>query len=247
MSLLKNVKSQEGVEQEKDVLGGAGVLDSGAYPFKVGMAYVAKSEGGAVGLFLTFKGENNKEVRQTLWMTSGDKKGNKNTYQDKNGKDQYLPGYLLANSLSQLTTGKEIGDLEEEEKVINLYSYELKKEVPTKALVLTELLNQDIVVGLIRETVDKTKETSPGSKEYVATGETRDQNEIEKFFCGKEDYLNMTLTEVQAKAEKAEFYSKWVEKNTGVTKNKAKGASGTAGAPKAAAGGTAKPSKSLFS
>ena len=51
--------------------------------------------------------------------------------------------------------GKEINTLETETKVVNVYSFEAKAEVPTKVDMLTELLGQEIVVGIIKETVDK--------------------------------------------------------------------------------------------
>jgi hypothetical protein len=256
MSLLSSLKAEEGVKiaDEKDVLGGGnGPMESGAYRAKIGMAYTEKSKGGALGLFLTLLvGDSAREVRQILWMTSGNEKGNK-TYYTKDGENYPLPGYSMANSLALLTTGKEISELDTEEKVIKLYNSEVKAEVATKVQAVTELIGQEVVVGLIKQTVDKTKETSPGSKIYEPTGETREENEIDKFFCAKEGHENKTTTEIKAKAEKAEFYDAWTAKWTGVTKNKAKGASagGTAGVPgkpgaAAAATGTAKPKQSLF-
>lgn len=251
MNMLASLKTEEKVAEDKDVLGGGnGPVDSGAYTAKVGMAYVAKSKGGALGLFLTLLvtiGQDTKEVRQTLWMTSGDAKGNK-PYYTKDGENYPLPGFSQANSLAALATGKEMSDLDTEEKVIKLYDFDAKAEVLTKVQAVTDLIGKEIVVGIIKQTVDKTKDN--GSGVYEATGETREENEIDKFFCARDGFENMTTTEIKAKAEKAEFYTAWTEKWTGVTRNKAKGAAagGTAGAPgkPAAAGGTAKPKSSLF-
>ena len=51
--------------------------------------------------------------------------------------------------------------------------------------------------------------------------------------------------------EEALFYAKWVEKNAGKTRNRAKGAEGRQGAPgrpaSAGPGSSQKPAKSLFS
>lgn len=249
MSLLKSMSTDANIAGERDSLGGSRLLESGAYKAKVEHAYVATSEGGALGLFLAFKTADGQEIRSTQWMTSGTAKGRKNTYQDNKGDTQYLPGFLMANSLALLTTGKEINQLDTEEKVIKLYNKEAKAEIPTKVQMITDMVGQDIVIGVVKQTVDKTvKNETTG--QYEPNGETRDENEIDKFFCGKEGFENMTTTEIQAKATEASFYDKWVEKNAGVTRNKVKGASGTAGAPKpgaAAAAGTAKPKTSLFS
>ena len=119
-----------------------------------------------------------------------------------------------------------------------------KAEVPTKVEVLMDLLGQEIIAGVIKQTVDKTKKNEAGA--YEATGETRDENDIDKLFRAKD---RMTTAEIRAQAETATFIDTWSNKWTGQTKNKAKGASGTAGAPQAAAGAPAaakKPTTSLF-
>lgn len=245
MSLLKALTTDSTIAAEKDSVGGGNnPVESGLYDSVIGMAYIQKSKGGALGLFLTLKTADNKEIRQTLWMTSGDAKGNKNYY-EKDGEKFYLPGFNAANSLALLTVGKEISELDTEQKVINLYSFDAKAEVPTKVDVVMELLNQDIIAGILKQTVDKnTKNESTGA--YEATGETRDENEVDKFFRAKD---KLTTAEIRAGATEPVFYTTWGDKNTGVTKVKAKGAAagGTAGAPKAAGTpGTAKPGKSLF-
>jgi hypothetical protein len=244
MSLLASLSTDASIADEKDSVGSTGALDSGLYTAKVALAYITKSAGGAMGLVLNLKTDANREVRQTLWMTSGTAKGGKNYYEDKNGDKQYLPGFLHANSLSLLTVGKEIASLDTETKVVNVYSAEAKSEVPTKVEMLMDLIGQEVIVGLIKQTVDKTKKNDAGI--YEATGETRDENEIDKLFRAKD---RMTTAEIRAQAESASFIDTWDAKFTGTVKNKAKGAAGTAGAPKAAgapAAAAKKPTTSLF-
>lgn len=241
--MLANLTTDSSIADEKDSVGGGGVLESGIYAAKVAMAYLSKASSGALGLVLTLKTESGKDVKQTLWMTSGEAKGCKNYY-EKDGEKHYLPGFLHANSLALLTVGKEISQLETETKVVNVYSAEAKAEVPTKVEVLMDLLNKDIIVGLIKQTVDKTKKNDVGV--YEPTGETRDENDIDKMFRASD---RMTTAEIRAQADTATFIDTWSAKWTGQTKNKAKGATGTAGAPKAAAGAPAavkKPTTSLF-
>jgi hypothetical protein len=196
-----------------------------------------------MGLVLNLKTEAGREIRQTLWMTSGTAKGGKNYY-EKDGEKFYLPGFNHANSLALLTCGKEISELDTETKVVNVYSAEAKSEVPTKVEMLMDLLGKEIIVGVLRQTVDKTKKNDAGV--YEPTGETRDENEIDKLFRAKD---RMTTAEIRAQAETATFIDTWDAKHSGTVKMKAKGASGTPGAPKAAgapAAAAKKPTTSLF-
>lgn len=244
MSLLANLSTDSSIAADKDTLGGTGPVDSGLYNCTIAMAHVNKAASGAMGLVLTLKTAEGKEVRQTLWMTSGTAKGGKNYY-EKDGEKKYLPGFIHANNLCLLTVGKEIAQLDTEVKVINLYSPEAKAEVPTKVDVLMDLLGKEILVGLIKQTVDKTKKDEATGM-YVATGETRDENEIDKLFRAKD---RMTTAEILAQAETATFADSWEQKWAGKVKDRAKGAAGglpgvpkLGGAPSAAK----KPTTSLF-
>jgi hypothetical protein len=243
MSLLTNLTTDDTIAGERDSVGGS-VLDSGLYPSKITLAYLTKSDGGAVGLVLNAKSDQGREIRSTMWMTSGTAKGGLNTYTDTNGAKQYLPGFLMASSLSLLTVGKELNELVPETKVVPVYNKAAKAEVPTKVEMLTELLGQDILIGLLKQTVDKTVKNESTGK-YEPTGETREENEIDKFFRARD---RMTVAEVRAQATEAAFAATWEAKHKGNTRNKAKGAtgaSGVAGAPKGAAA-AAKPKTSLF-
>lgn len=252
MSLLKNLTSESGIQDEKDSLGGGSrILESGLYGTKVTMAYVTTSQGGAIGLVVGMKTDDGREIRQTLWMTSGKEKGCKNFY-EKDGQKHYLPGYLLANSLCLLTVGKEISELDTEKKVVKVYSADAKTEVPTQVDMLTDLIGQEIITAVIKQVVDKTRKNET-TKQYEPTGETKEENEIDKFFRARD---KMTVAEIKAQAEAPIFYSAWDDKWTGKVKERAKGAAGntgTAGAPKGAspfgapkAPTTGKPTSSLF-
>jgi hypothetical protein len=241
MSLLKSLTTDDSISNERDSVGGGFVLDSDAYLSKIEVAYLNKASSDALGLVLVATTEKGKKISQTLWMTSGKEKGCKNYYEDKQGQKQYLPGFLHANALSLLTLGKEISELETETKVVKAYNKEAKAEIPTKVEMLTELIGQQVIIGVLKQVVDKTVKTPTG---YAPTGEVREQNEIDKIFRASD---MKTTAEIRAKAE-AEFYGKWVEKNRGQVVNKTSktGAVGTPGAPAANAGTVAKPKQSLF-
>jgi hypothetical protein len=241
MSILAGLSSNvAGVVEDKDVLGGSSyaIKETGVYEYKVEVAYISESQGGALALNLHLNVDG-ASVRQQLWMTN---KSKQNTFTNKEGKPQFLPGFLTANNLCLLNAGKEISELVPEEKVINLYDYDAKKELPTKVQMIMELIGTEGYAAIEKQTVDKTAKAADGS--YQPTGETRDQNEIVKFFRHRD---KMTVTEITAQATEAVFLTQWEEKNAGKTRNKAKGIAGaTAGAPTASASATPAPKKSLF-
>ncbi|ECO0025036.1 hypothetical protein ZN88_15380 [Salmonella enterica subsp. enterica serovar Newport] len=238
MSLLKNLETKANVEGEKDVLGGGGVLDTNVYPMKVKVAYFTSAASGAVAINL--QGDvDGKEVRQQFWVLSGNDKGNKNTY-TKDGKEYYLPSFLTANSLALLTVGKELSQLDVEKKVIKLYDFDAKEERPTEVDVLVELTGQLIQAGIQKQTVDKNEKGDDGK--YYPTGETREINEIVKFFRYDD---GLTVPEIEKGVTEAKFKDDWVTKWAGKVINKAKGNKdgAKAGLP---SGGTKTGTSSLF-
>jgi hypothetical protein len=243
--MFANLKLQDDVQAEKDVVGGNfGPLESGIYPAKVTMAYTGVSAGGANSVTIHLMTGEGKELRETLWVTSGTAKGCLNTYTKQDGTKEYLPGFNLLESLTNLTIGKHAADLEPENKVIKLWNSELKKEAPTEKPVITELLDQEVYVAVQKCIVDKNVKNAEGN--YVPSGETREVNEIAKFFRASD---KMTTAELRGGATEAEYYNTWVERNSGKTRDKstkdAAANAGVAGAPAQAAAAAA-PRPSLF-
>ena len=244
MSLLSGLTTSNDIAAEKDSVGGGFVLDSNVYNFTIKLAFLQKAASDALSLVVHLTTEDNKDVRQQFWMTSGKEKGCKNYYVDKNGDKQYLPGFNMANSLCLLTVGKEISQMETETKVVNLYNSESKAEVPTNVEMITELLGKQVLGGLIKQIVDKNVKDAAGK--YVPSGETREENELDKLFRERD---GKTTAEILAQAPEAVFIETWKKKWVGQVKDKTSKQAGTAGAPKAGAapaGGTAKPQNSLF-
>lgn len=251
MNMLASLTTSADITGEKDSVGGSsfGPVDSGLYAAKVEHAFVKVADSGALGLECAFKTSDNKIIRETFWMTSGKAKGGKNTYTDKNGKEQYLPGFTMANSLAQLTTGFEINQLETEQKVIKQYSREAGAEVPATVAMVMDVVGKEILLGVVKEIQDKTAKGDDGK--YHPTGETREVNVIDKLFHAE---TRKTVSELKAKVEEAAFVGNWAEKHTGKVYDKTtKDAGGTAGAPKraagaatAASGAAKKPTSSLF-
>ena len=235
--MFDNLTMNDDIAAEKDVLGGgAALIETGVYNFTIEMAYASTAASGAKALNLHLKADSGETVCKAIYVTN--KKGE--NYYTKGGQKSYLPGFLLATNLCLLTVRQELHQVTPEEKTIMLYDFDAKRELPTKAKVLVDLIGTRVTASIVKEIVDKTVKQADGT--YVPTGETREQNEIDKFFHID---TGMTIAEIRAKSTTADFKEQWATKNTGITRNKTKGAvAGAAGKLQAAANKPAP--KSLF-
>lgn len=233
--LFKSLTVDETIKEGGDAIGGFQVLDSAVYDMTVKLAYITFSVGKAMALNVTFVGEDKAETRQQFYMTSGEAKGCKNYY-EKEGIKHYLPGFNNANALCLLTVGSPISEMGSEQKTINLYDSTAEKEIPTEVPMLMALIGTKIKVAMLKQVVDKrAKNASTG--QYEPTGETREENEVDKFFRSED---GRTVLEIRSEVPEALFITKWKNKWEGKVRNKAKGAAGTvAGAPKRESGAQA--------
>lgn len=239
MSLFGNITTDDSsIASEKDSLGGSRALASGAYDFVIKLAYVITAKSEAMGVVLELETANGEKLKHTEYVTSGKEKGCKNYY-EKNGEKHYLPGFNNINAVCLLTVGKELKEMEHEEKQVPIYNAEAKAERPTKVPVLVDLIGQKITFGVLKEINNKTKYNETTRTRDIVEG-TVEQNVVDKVFRTSD---RKTVAEIRAKEPEAVFYPAWVEKNTGKDRNRVKdvpaGGSGTAGAPK-------KPTNSLF-
>jgi hypothetical protein len=241
---------------EDDFLGGGGVQDTDIYPAEIKTAYMQKAQNsGAMSLVLLMN-VNGKDFRSQTWMTN--KQGEVTFKDKKTGEIKNLPGFVQMNALAMILTGKEIGDLDVEEKVVKLYDFESKKEVPQSVDCYTELHGLKLQVALQRQIVDVTKKVE-GTNDYEPTGEVKDINEIIKFFPEDKrvtisevnqyiSSLGSSLTDTIASGHLLKAINKmpedmgnyaktWLDRNKGETYNKAKGKKGGGG--KEFGGGTA--------
>jgi hypothetical protein len=236
MSLFDNMQKGENVAPEKDVLGGSRLVESGIYACTIEHAYQMKSTGGAFGVALALKTADGAVIKQTIYISTREGK----TFYVKDGSNFNLPGYSAITSLCGIAAESTIEALEPETKTIKLWDYDAKAELATDVPMIMDLVGKEIHVGIIKQVVDKNKKGDDGK--YHPTGEVREENEFDKFFHPE---THQTLTEAKAN-EKATFYDKWEAKNKDVTRNKAKGADGKAGAPAAGGSTASAPRKSLF-
>ncbi len=208
------------VETETDFVGGGSrILESNIYDCTIETAYRLVSKAGAMGIALSFKTSDGRYYKQTVYITSGDKKGNK-TYYVKEGKNYNLPGYNQVNSLTLLTVGKKIDDLigATEDKVIKLWDNDLKKEVPKTVPMIMALKDQKVKLCILQQIVSKMIKKE-GTDFYVPcpTGATKEENDINKVLRASD---SLTVNEVKAKATSADFAEKWLKTNEGEVKTK---------------------------
>lgn len=231
MSQLSNLATPDDVQvNEKDSLGGFNPLKSDLYKMKIDLAFIKPSASGALGMNMHYSNEAGEQLREVLWVVSGDAKGNRNYYDGKDGVKRLLPGLQVANAISQLTLQRDVSELDTEEKVISLYDSTVQSEVPTKVQMITDLLDKEILLGIKHNIVDKNVKNSAG--QYVPSGETREENVVAHVFSAE---TGMTIGEVHDGKTEAEFVHKWKEKWEGVTTDKSTKVAAAAGVPGGAA------------
>lgn len=207
LQLGSNVESQN----EDVIVGGGFTLPTGLYPMVVENAYLDKSSGGAmnINLWLKRKTGGNQVYRHTIFITSGDAKGNKPTYV-KDGKEYPLPGYSLVNQISRILADIPLSQIEPETKLVKLYDFDAKKEVPREVPVVTQFVGKELLVGMHLKRENKRAQVGG---QWVDTNEAREFNEISKVFYPD----GFTVTEKDAEATEAAFVKKWAAANTADT------------------------------
>jgi hypothetical protein len=208
----------EGLEETKDRLGGSFVRDSDAYLGTIKAAYVgqsASSKARSVTIIADLAATDTHqggEYRETFWVTNKD---DVNYYVDKDKKKQQLAGFTIVDDICGVTVGKGLAQMATEEKVINIYNYDEKKEIPTSVPMLVELIGQQATFAILKKMQNKqAKNSTTGA--YEDTADTREINETDKIFHVPS---NLTMVEARNKIQKPGFYAAWVERNRGKTRD----------------------------
>lgn len=266
MGLFSNLTTDGVEETEERVGGGSFVRESGIYTMNIKLAYAGASDGGAQNI--TFVFDDGKEFRTTVYYT--DRNGN-NFYHPKKPNSQerdttkkvFLPGFETVNDICILATDKGLKEQNTEEKVVNLWDKDAKRELPKSVHVLVDLLGKSIDLAILKTLENKTEQQGT---DWVAIADTVERNELVKAFHSE---FKVTVKEAGratggiVNGEPVDkdgnpvrgFYDKWLEQNQGKVKDKTdKSLSGNqSGRPGASrpqqsnanAGGGA-PRKSLF-
>ena len=208
---LSNMDLGTATVEDKDVVGNAyGVLDTDIYPFFINEAFIETAASGAVGIHLTLKEKKDgsgKVLEKTIYIQSGDEKGNKSYYEDKATKKQIpLPGYTLMNSLCQILAGKDLKEMNTSPMAAEIYDSEQGKRVTSQVEMLKALIGKGVYVAVMKETVWKYAKNDAGKS--FKTGETQEANDIVKFFRAKD---KKSVTEIDANTDQpAAFFDTWL-------------------------------------
>jgi hypothetical protein len=238
---------QDGLEETQDRLGGSYILDSGVYDMTVKLAYAIESANGAKGMVLTFDNAG-REYRETIYVTN---RQGENFFLNKDDKSKKvpLPGFTTVDDICLCATGVSLSEQDVEEKMVNVYDFDQRKELPKSVEVVTSLLGKPVTLGIIRILENKSEKNAAGIYEPIA--DEREVNQIDKVFHTE---TRLTTPEARTGMTAGEFYAKWAEKNTLVNRDQRKikdGQAGKSGRPGASSGppqATSQPTRtSLFS
>ena len=206
--------TNEGHEEVQDRLGGGYLLDTGIYTGKIKVMYAGILESGTkfvTGIF-DFGG---KEYRETFWVTN--KKGEHYYFRkdDTEKKSKItMAGYTVVNDICLTSGSAPINEQKLEDKIVNVWDSEAKKELPKSVKVFVDLVGQPVSLGIVRALENKTEKQGD---EYVAINDTREVNFVEKVFHTE---TKKTVAEATGGRETAEFWGKWEEKNKGETRDR---------------------------
>lgn len=243
MSLFSNLNN-DGLEESQDRLGGYQPLESNIYTGKVKAFYAGESKGGAKSITVILD-HDGKEYRETVYITN--KKG-ENFFLNKDDKTKKvpLPGFTVADDICLMATGFPLSDQNFEEKVMNIWDSEARKELPKAVMMATEVLGKEVSLGIIKELQNKSELKGD---EYVPVADTVERNVINKVFHTES---KVTTAEARNGVDTGEFWDKWLERNKGTVVDRRTIKDGQGGDSKAppkaggATGGDAPAKKSLF-
>lgn len=208
------VNTTEEIGGGGDITSGRFLYESGLYPMTVKVAYGEVTEAGSMALVLHLEDEERRIYQEKLWIQSSTAKGGK-AYYERNGKKTYLPGFVAANDLVQLTLDTTVDKLATEEKIISLYDFQERKEVPTKVRMAVDLIGKEIIVGMIKS---KRNRNVKIGNDYKPSTREEEENSIDKFFRASD---SKTVTETKDPSmEKGAWIDRWDAQNTGKTKDR---------------------------
>lgn len=217
MSLLGNLKS-EGLEAQEERVGGFSLLDTALYAGKVKTAYITKSSGGAmaVNLILDINGREYRE--RPIWITN---KNGENSYDAKDrdgkktGKKAQLPGFQIINTLCRVSIDRELSELDTEEKIVNIFDFDERKDIPKSVPVIVDLIGGEALFAIERQKLNK-QQKNDQTDQYEDIADEREQNEIVAVMHLE---TRKTISEIEGNRE-ATFGPEWEKKWGGTVRDK---------------------------
>ena len=197
------------VEAEKDF--SKRTVDTGIYGATIKMIFAGQAKSGARFVTLQLKLANGKDYSETIYLSN---KEGKNTY-EKDGKEYFLPGYLLVNNMALMATNKGLFELaaDVETRTVKLYDFDVNKEVAQDVPAVVPLIGKQILIAIQEEEYAKTK-LNDSTKKYEPTGEYGIKNVIVKVY---DPETKQTAVEIRDSNPAAQ-HDAWLEANAGKLK-----------------------------
>jgi len=202
MSVFDNISTDSNVQSQGDVLyTGNYTSKTGIYKCLVELAYAHESRGGAKAITVHFRSADGEMThRETFYYTNKKKQ----VFYEKDKKKVYLPGYEQMDNLAHICAGVPLTALKDEMRMVKLYDWEAKKEVPKEVPVFPELMGKPVRVGLLLKETNRRKKSG---EKYVNTNEKRTFNEVSKLFHPN----GLSVAEKAAGNTEAVFIKEWEE------------------------------------
>jgi len=211
---------------DADTLGGSKFtpLPSNVYDLTVKLLYLTQSEKGAWAVNLEATTPDNKTYKESVYISNA---AGENEYKDsKTGEMKVMSSFLTMNALCLLTDGKAIKSQRMEKKVINVYSYKDKKDIPTEVLMLVDIVGKQFKAGILLR--EQNKRVKNQENVYVNTADIVSVNVLDKVFRFRD---SCTETEIRAGATEGSFIKDWKAKYEGQVDNWVRKVQGSSGAP----------------
>jgi len=188
-----------------DVVGGGfSPVETDIYDVIIQNAYLTKSQGGAFGVVLNVMIVNDgvKKHRETIYISNRE---GQNYYINKTtGQKSPLPGFLTVNELCNVVSGKPLSEQETQDMYVNIYDFELGKEIPKEVPVFVGLTDAKVKAAIQKIKSNKQEKTDDG---YIPTSEERETNQIAKFL---EAESGKTWFEIQ-QGKDSTYAKAWLE------------------------------------
>lgn len=224
MSIFDKVDDSNFAEDD-DIVGGFSPLETDIYTGKIKLVYMGQSNKGAECATIVLD-INGKEVRETIYLSSApvpEKDGKPaqpaKYYYKKNDKEYPMPGLRTLMDICELSAGKTFKEVGKSltDKLVKVYDFEQKKEIPKNVPVISDLLDKPIMVAINH--IQEPKYNDP--TKIIS------KNEISKVL---DPITGKTLNEKTKNKEasfKDEWLAKWknviIERKGNATSNKKKG------------------------
>lgn len=224
MSIFDKVDDSK-FTKDDDIVGGFSPLETDIYTGKIKLVYMGQSNKGAECATIVLD-INGKELRETVYLSSapvpakdGKPAQEAKYFYKKNDKEYPMPGLRILMDMCELSVGKAFKEVGKSvsDKLVKVYDFEQKKEIPKNVPVITDLLDKPIMVAV--KYIQEPKYNDPNK--------IISKNEISKIF---DPITGKTLTEKIENKEpsfKDEWLKQWkgniVKRKSNSSNNKKKG------------------------